>query len=158
MQLPSFHWVLWDAAQQNLLTGSSARLLSFHQKYRNIPTTLSNQSILTIDLLITRQSTDRSLSLIKAWRKGGCSHGKHIISNLHEVAGSIVTTYFPILSWEAHNLQTGGSFVWPALPLVPGSVTICFMCVIGYEFNQWAKTELSKHAQLNKTGLLHVSH
>lgn len=56
---------------------------------------------------VTRHITDRSCSLIKACRKDGCGHGKHFLSNLHVLAGSIVTTYFPRLSIEAATPQTG---------------------------------------------------
>lgn len=62
--------------------------------------------------LVAHQSTDRSLSSMKAWRKEDCSYGKHLISNLYVVASSIVTAYFPILSQKlityglgAHSME-----------------------------------------------------
>lgn len=124
MQLPSLHWLHWDAAQQNLLTGSWVCLLSCHQKCRNIPRTPADQSLLTI-VLITRQNTDTSLSSLTVWEKN-CSCSKHFIVTLHLVAGSTLTSDFLVLSQEARNLwpectvwssrvlytSTYASFIW----------------------------------------------
>lgn len=63
----------------------------------------------------------------------------------------MVTTYFPILSWEAPNLWASYA-VWGfcvSRSLVSLRLSICFISMPdGFEFNQWTTPE-----QLNKTGL-----
>lgn len=68
------------------------------------------------------------------------------VSNPHVVAGSIVTAFFPILSWEARNLWTGYA-VWGLCVSI--WLSICFISVRDASgFIQWTTP-----AQLNKTGL-----